>query len=75
MICPPTTPSPGFSAGGTNLLFEDNHVVNGDDCLTVGSGAKNIRFRCFSFYQLPRKVERLTVMIVIHTVKAGTACQ
>ncbi|KAA1467850.1 pectin lyase-like protein [Dentipellis sp. KUC8613] len=35
----------GFSAGGTNLLFENNHVVNGDDCLTVGNGAKNIVFR------------------------------
>ncbi|TFY70904.1 hypothetical protein EVG20_g2108 [Dentipellis fragilis] len=34
----------GFSAGGTNLLFENNHVVNGDDCLTVGNGAKNIIF-------------------------------
>ncbi|KAF8167167.1 pectin lyase-like protein [Crassisporium funariophilum] len=35
----------GFSAGGTNMLFEDNHIQNGDDCLTVGSGAKNIHFR------------------------------
>lgn len=35
----------GFSAGGTNLLFEDNYVVNGDDCLTVGDGAVNITFR------------------------------
>ncbi|PPQ69987.1 hypothetical protein CVT26_013275 [Gymnopilus dilepis] len=35
----------GFSAGGTNLLFEDNSVQNGDDCLTVGSGAVNITFR------------------------------
>ncbi|TFY77102.1 hypothetical protein EWM64_g6911 [Hericium alpestre] len=35
----------GFSAGGTDLLFENNHVVNGDDCLTVGNGAKNIVFR------------------------------
>jgi len=35
----------GFSAGGTNMLFEDNHVINGDDCLTVGSGAINIHFR------------------------------
>ncbi|OJA14438.1 hypothetical protein AZE42_08178 [Rhizopogon vesiculosus] len=32
----------GFSAGGTNMLFENNHVVNGDDCLTVASGTKNI---------------------------------
>ena len=37
--------SDGFSAGGTNLLFESNYVVNGDDCLTVGSGAKDIVFR------------------------------
>ncbi|KAF4611612.1 hypothetical protein D9613_004513 [Agrocybe pediades] len=35
----------GFAAGGTNLLFENNHIQNGDDCLTVGSGAKNILFR------------------------------
>ncbi|KIJ66606.1 glycoside hydrolase family 28 protein [Hydnomerulius pinastri MD-312] len=35
----------GFSAGGTNLLFERNHVVNGDDCLTVINGAKNITWR------------------------------
>lgn len=35
----------GFSAGGTNLLFENNHIENGDDCLTVGSGAKNIHFK------------------------------
>ncbi|KAK7449316.1 hypothetical protein VKT23_013459 [Stygiomarasmius scandens] len=35
----------GFSAGGTNMLFENNHIVNGDDCLTVGSGAKNVHFR------------------------------
>jgi polygalacturonase len=37
--------SDGFSAGGTNLTFENNHVENGDDCLTVGSGASNIVFR------------------------------
>ncbi|PIL31273.1 hypothetical protein GSI_05971 [Ganoderma sinense ZZ0214-1] len=37
--------SPGFSAGGTDMLFENNYVQNGDDCLTVGSGAKNIHFR------------------------------
>ncbi|KAG2116331.1 glycoside hydrolase family 28 protein [Suillus cothurnatus] len=35
----------GFSAGGTNLLFENNYVVNGDDCLTVTNGAKNITWR------------------------------
>ncbi|KAJ7729082.1 pectin lyase fold/virulence factor [Mycena maculata] len=35
----------GFSAGGTNLLFENNVVYNGDDCLTVGSGAFNITWR------------------------------
>lgn len=37
--------SDGFSAGGTNLLFENNHVQNGDDCLTVGNGAKNITWQ------------------------------
>ncbi|KAJ7053866.1 pectin lyase-like protein [Mycena amicta] len=35
----------GFSAGGNNLLFEDNYIVNGDDCLTVGNGAHNITWR------------------------------
>ncbi|KAJ3715867.1 pectin lyase-like protein [Lentinula raphanica] len=35
----------GFSAGGSNLLFENNHVENGDDCVTVGSGAINITVR------------------------------
>ena len=35
----------GFSAGGSDLLFENNRIVNGDDCLTVGNGAKNIIFR------------------------------
>lgn len=35
----------GFSAGGTNLLFENNNIVNGDDCLTVGNGANGIHFR------------------------------
>ncbi|KAG2140164.1 pectin lyase-like protein [Suillus clintonianus] len=35
----------GFSAGGTNLLFENNYVVNGDDCLAVANGAKNIIWR------------------------------
>lgn len=39
------TNTDGFSARGSNLLFENNHVVNGDDCLTVGSGANNIHFR------------------------------
>ncbi|KAJ3849024.1 pectin lyase-like protein [Lentinula lateritia] len=34
-----------FSAGGANLLFENNHVENGDDCITVGSGAINITVR------------------------------
>ncbi|KAG1737019.1 glycoside hydrolase family 28 protein [Suillus lakei] len=38
-------PKDGFSAGGTNFLFENNYVVNGDDCLTVVSGAKNITWR------------------------------
>jgi polygalacturonase len=35
----------GFSGSGTNLLFENNHIENGDDCLTVGSGGKNVTFR------------------------------
>ncbi|KAG6827103.1 hypothetical protein H0H92_013215 [Tricholoma furcatifolium] len=37
--------SDGFSSGGSNMLFENNHVENGDDCLTVGSGSINITFR------------------------------
>jgi hypothetical protein len=39
----------GFSAGGNNLIFENNYVVNGDDCLTVGNGAKNITWRFVIF--------------------------
>lgn len=35
----------GFSAGGTNMVFENNFIQNGDDCLTVGDGAKGIVFR------------------------------
>ncbi|CAK5265960.1 unnamed protein product [Mycena citricolor] len=35
----------GFSAGGSNILLEKNHIVNGDDCLTVTSGATNITWR------------------------------
>jgi len=27
------------------MLFEDNNIYNGDDCLTVGNSAKNIHFR------------------------------
>jgi len=35
----------GFDAGGSNILFENNHVNNGDDCVTVESGAINIHVR------------------------------
>ena len=35
----------GFSAKGTNMLFEDNVVFNGDDCLTVNSPSSDIHFR------------------------------
>ena len=35
----------GFGAGGTNLLFENNVVYNGDDCVAVGSLASNVIFR------------------------------
>lgn len=35
----------GFAASGTNLLFENNVVYNGDDCLTVNSPASNVVFR------------------------------
>lgn len=27
------------------MTFENNHVENGDDCLTVGSGANGIVFK------------------------------
>lgn len=27
------------------MLFENNWIQNGDDCITVGNGAKNIHFR------------------------------
>ncbi|KDQ20171.1 glycoside hydrolase family 28 protein [Botryobasidium botryosum FD-172 SS1] len=35
----------GFAAGGTNLLIEDNMIINGDDCITVGNGANGVHFR------------------------------
>ncbi|KAJ7203142.1 pectin lyase-like protein, partial [Mycena pura] len=35
----------GFGAQGTNQLFENNYVVNGDDCISVTNGAVNITFR------------------------------
>ncbi|EUC66233.1 glycoside hydrolase family 28 protein [Rhizoctonia solani AG-3 Rhs1AP] len=35
----------GFGAGGTNLLIENNHIANGDDCIAIGSGANNVHFR------------------------------
>ncbi|KAJ7761678.1 pectin lyase-like protein [Mycena metata] len=35
----------GFDAHGTNQLFENNYVVNGDDCMTMTNGAVNITFR------------------------------
>ncbi|CUA67839.1 hypothetical protein RSOLAG22IIIB_03269 [Rhizoctonia solani] len=35
----------GFGAGGTNLLIENNHIVNGDDCIAIGNGANNVHFR------------------------------
>ncbi|KAJ7695337.1 pectin lyase-like protein [Mycena olivaceomarginata] len=38
-------PLPSFGAQGTNQLFENNYVVNGDDCITITDGAVNITFR------------------------------
>ncbi|ESK92386.1 glycoside hydrolase family 28 protein [Moniliophthora roreri MCA 2997] len=36
----------GFAAGGaSNILFEKNHIENGDDCITIGNKAKNITFK------------------------------
>uniref|UniRef100_A0A0W0FJ62 galacturonan 1,4-alpha-galacturonidase n=1 Tax=Moniliophthora roreri TaxID=221103 RepID=A0A0W0FJ62_MONRR len=38
--------SDGFAAGGaSNILFEKNHIENGDDCITIGNKAKNITFK------------------------------
>ncbi|GJJ13217.1 hypothetical protein Clacol_007468 [Clathrus columnatus] len=45
IILAESSTSVGFSATGTNILIENSHVVNGDDCLTVGSGGNNITFR------------------------------
>jgi len=36
---------PGFNAGGSNMVFENNYIQNGDDCLTVGGQGKNIYFK------------------------------
>jgi len=35
----------GFDVSGTNIVIEDSHVENGDDCLAVGNGANNVTFR------------------------------
>ncbi|KAG8764316.1 hypothetical protein FRC12_008200 [Ceratobasidium sp. 428] len=35
----------GFGGGGTDLLIENNFIQNGDDCITVGSGANNVHVR------------------------------
>jgi polygalacturonase len=35
----------GFDVSGENILVENAHVVNGDDCLTLSNGATNIEFR------------------------------
>jgi hypothetical protein len=34
-----------FDVGGTNLIFENNNVYNGDDCLMITGPASNIIFR------------------------------
>ncbi|KAJ7334759.1 pectin lyase-like protein [Mycena albidolilacea] len=34
-----------FGAQGTNQLFENNYVVNRDNCITITNGAVNITFR------------------------------
>lgn len=66
--------SDGFSAGGTNLLFENNHIENGDDCLTVGNGAKNITFRWLRFYSTSTGIMVLTWCCVgTHTVPEAMA--
>jgi len=35
----------GFTSSGTNMVIENSHVENGDDCFTVGSGANGVTFR------------------------------
>ena len=40
--------SDGFSAGGRNLLFENNQIQNGDDCVTIGNGARDVVFKLSS---------------------------
>ncbi|ORY81303.1 pectin lyase-like protein [Leucosporidium creatinivorum] len=32
----------GFDVGGVNVTLTDNYVVNGDDCITINNGAKNV---------------------------------
>ena len=34
-----------FLVQGEDMLFEDNVIFNGDDCLAVGNQARNIHFR------------------------------
>ena len=33
----------GFDLGGTNITLARNSIVNGDDCVTVGSGTRGVR--------------------------------
>ncbi|KAF8586264.1 glycoside hydrolase family 28 protein [Ramaria rubella] len=35
----------GFTADGSNIVIENSHVENGDDCFTVTSGANGVTFR------------------------------
>jgi len=35
----------GYDVKGTNVLFENNHVFNGDDCVAVNSGSNNVTVR------------------------------
>lgn len=35
----------GFNVQGTNIIFENNVIYNGDDCLAICSPADNIVFR------------------------------
>ncbi|KZV74089.1 glycoside hydrolase family 28 protein [Peniophora sp. CONT] len=32
----------GVDVGGTNITLKGNHIVNGDDCITIGSGTTNV---------------------------------
>lgn len=50
------------------MLFEDNHVQNGDDCLTVGSGTNNIVFQYDEHLQLMSFAYSIFVLFALGTL-------